>query len=59
MRDFFFLRLVAFKLVFAPSRGEIEPTLLEISLTTLGEVPKSVSRVSRAAIAIISDQLVF
>ena len=48
---FFRLRLV----VFAPQSEEIEPALLGMSLTTLGEVPSSVSRFSRVAIATISD----
>ena len=42
-------------LVFAPQSEEIEPALLGMSLTTLGEVPRSVSRVSRVAVARISD----
>ena len=59
MRDFF-LRLqkeffFAFKLVFAPLREEIEPALLGMSLTTLGEVLRSVSCFSIVAVAIISD----
>ena len=49
-RDFF-----AFKLVFAPLREEIEPALLGMSLTTLGEVLRSVSCFSIVAVAIISD----
>ena len=45
----------AFKLVIAPYREEIEPALLGMSLTTLGEVPRSVFRFSRVAVARISD----
>ena len=44
---FFRLRLV----VFAPQSEEIEPALLGMSLTTLGEVPRPVSRFSRVAVA--------
>ena len=49
MRDFFFevatRYFFAFKLVFAPKSEEIEPALLGMSLTTLGEVrvPRPVS----------------
>ena len=58
MRDFF-VRLqtyifFAFKLVSAPESKEIEPGLLGMSLTTLGEVPIPVFRFSRVAVAIIS-----
>ena len=49
-RDFF-----AFKLVFAPYREEIEPALLGMSLTTLGEVPRPVYRFSIVAVPRISD----
>ena len=59
MRDFFFevatRYFFAFKLVFAPKSEEIEPALLGMSLTTLGEVPGSVSRFSRVAVARIPD----
>ena len=48
---FFRLRLV----VFAPQSEEIEPALLGMSLTTLGEVPRPVSRFSRVAVARISN----
>ena len=59
MGDFFF-RLqtelfLAFKLVNAPKREEIEPALLGMSLTTRGEVPRPFSRFSIVAVAIISD----
>ena len=47
-RDFF-----AFKLVFAPKSEETEPALVEMSLTTLGEVLRPVSRFSRVAVTII------
>ena len=45
----------SFKLVFAPSREEIEPSLVGMSLTTLGEVPRPVSRFSIVTAARISD----
>ena len=45
---------LAFKLVFTPQREEIEPALLGMSLTTLGEVPRPVFRF-RVAVAIILD----
>ena len=45
----------AFKVVIAPLRKEIKPPLLGISLTALGEVPRSVFRLSRVAVARISD----
>ena len=49
--EFFF----ALSLVFAPQRKQIDPTLLGMSLTTLGEVPGSVYLISRVAVARISD----
>ena len=49
-RDFF-----AFKLVLAPKSEEIEPALLGMSFTTLGEVPRPVSRFSIVGVARISD----
>ena len=59
MRDFFFEVATrysfAFKLVFAPKSEEIEPALLGMSLTTLGEVRRSVFRFSRVEVARISD----
>ena len=44
----------AFKLGFARQREEIKPALLGMSLTTLGEVPRPVSRLSIVAVARIS-----
>ena len=44
---------VASKLVFAPNREEIEPAHLRMSLTTLGEVHRPVSRLSIVAVAAI------
>ena len=44
-----------FYLVSAPKSEEIEPAPLGMSLTTLGEVPRSVFRFSRVAVARISD----
>ena len=59
MWDFFFevaSRLFfAFKLVIATYSEKIEPALLGMSLTTLGEVPRSVSCFSSVAAARISD----
>ena len=49
----------AFKLVFALQSEEIESAFLGMSLTTLREVPRSVFRFSRVAVARISDQLIF
>ena len=48
MREFFFSRLqteffFCFQASFCPVSEEIEPALLGMSLTTLGEVPRSVS----------------
>ena len=55
MGDFIFevtsRAFLALKLVIAPSKEKIEPALLGMSLTTLGEVPRSVFRSSRVAIA--------
>ena len=49
-RDFF-----CFQVSFCPVKEEIEPALLGTSLTTLGEVPRPVSRFSIVAVARISD----
>ena len=49
-RDFF-----AFKLVLTPKSEEIEPALLGMSLTTLGEIPRSVKNFSSVAVARIPD----
>ena len=45
----------ALKLVFAPQSEEIESAFLGMSLTTLREVPRSVFRFSRVAVARILD----
>ena len=60
MRDFVFevdnrVFFFSLRLVFAPQRKQIDPTLLGMSLTTLGEVPGSVYLFSRVAVARISD----
>ena len=44
-----------FKLIFAPYGKEIEQVLLGMSLTTLREVPRSVSGLSRVVVGRISD----
>ena len=61
MRDFFFevanrdfFRFLS-KLVFAPYREEIEPALVGMTLITLREEPRPVSRFSLFAVARISD----
>ena len=46
---------LSFVVEFAPQREEIEPALLGMSLTTLGEVPKLSFPLSRIAVARISD----
>ena len=59
MGDFFFevanRASYAFKFVIAPQREEIEPSLLGMSLTTRGEVPRPFSHFSIVAVAGISD----
>ena len=60
MQDFFFevanIVLFAFKLVLPRTQSEeIEPALPGMSLATRGEVPRSVFRFSRVAVARISD----
>ena len=59
MGDFFFevtnRAFYALKLVIAPHREEIEPTLLGMSLTTRGEGPRPFFRSSIVAVARISD----
>ena len=58
MREFFLgckQKFFAFKFVFALWSEEIEPALLGMSLTTLEEVPRPVSRFSRVAVAKRSD----
>ena len=63
MGEFFFWgckqSFFCFKSVIAPWREEIEPTLLGMSLTTLGEVPRSFFRFSRLAVAIIRTSSFF
>ena len=49
-RDFVFSQVSFFTV-----KGRIEPALLGMSLTSLGEVPRSVSRLWRVEVTRISD----
>ena len=59
LRDFFFEVangvFFCFQASFPPESEDIEPALLAMSLTTLGEVSRPVSSFSRVAVSRISD----